>query len=153
VVDRPAWVYGPGRISVGDGVLILQGCWLAANHETWVHPEPALVIGNRVGLRMGCTLSASERIVLEDDVIIGAHCSIVDNDHLHHPNPNVLQNPVNTAPIRIGRGTWLGDGVSVTKGADIGEHCSIGANSVVVGTIPDHSVAVGAPARVVGSTR
>ena len=36
------------------------------------------------------------------------------------------------------------------RGADIGRCCIIGANSVVKGTIPDYSIAVGAPARVVG---
>ena len=39
------------------------------------------------------------------------------------------------------------------RGADIGRCCIIGANSVVRGEIPDYSIAVGAPARVVGSTR
>jgi hypothetical protein len=34
-----------------------------------------------------------------------------------------------------------------------GRCCMIGANSVVRGEIPDYSIAVGAPARVVGSTR
>ena len=36
--------------------------------------------------------------------------------------------------------------------AFIGERCIIGANSVVRGRIPDNSIAVGAPARVVGTT-
>lgn len=153
VVDRPSWIYGPRHISIGDDVLILEGCWLAAEHWTWLKPPPALVIGDRVALRMGCTISASESIVIEDDVTAGAHCSIVDCDHLHEPHDSVLRNAVVTAPIRIGRGTWLGDGVSVLRGADIGAHCTIGANSVVRGHIPDYSVAVGAPARVVGSTR
>jgi acetyltransferase-like isoleucine patch superfamily enzyme len=42
--------------------------------------------------------------------------------------------------------------VAVLRGADIGRRCIIGANSVVRGHIPDNSIAVGAPARVVGST-
>jgi acetyltransferase-like isoleucine patch superfamily enzyme len=51
-----------------------------------------------------------------------------------------MRGPLATSPIRIGRGTW------------IGERCIIGANSVVRGRIPDNSIAVGAPARVVGTT-
>ena len=81
-------------------------------------------------------------------------CTVTDSDHTHGGgHDSVLFNPVETAPVRIGRGTWLGDRVSVLRGADIGRHCTIGANSVVRGTIPDYSVAVGAPARVVGSTQ
>jgi acetyltransferase-like isoleucine patch superfamily enzyme len=37
----------------------------------------------------------------------------------------------------------------VLPGANIGRHVTIGANSVVTGDIPDYSVAVGAPARVI----
>ncbi len=53
------------------------------------------------------------------------------------------------APVRIGDNVWLGDGVAVLAGADIGDGCVIGANSVVTGPIPPRTVAVGAPARVV----
>jgi acetyltransferase-like isoleucine patch superfamily enzyme len=56
-----------------------------------------------------------------------------------------------TAPIRIGRGTWIAERVAVLKGANIGRCCIIGAHSVVRGEIPDYSIAVGAPARVVGT--
>jgi acetyltransferase-like isoleucine patch superfamily enzyme len=65
----------------------------------------------------------------------------------------VVWNPLRTAPIRVGRGTWIGERVGVLAGARIGKFCIIGANSVVRDEIPDFSIAVGAPARVVGSTR
>jgi acetyltransferase-like isoleucine patch superfamily enzyme len=58
-----------------------------------------------------------------------------------------------TSPVRIGEGTWIGDRVAVLRGANIGKQCVIGTNSVVRGTIPDYSIAVGAPAKVVGSTK
>jgi acetyltransferase-like isoleucine patch superfamily enzyme len=51
--------------------------------------------------------------------------------------------------VSIGDGSWLGHGTVVLPGAQIGRHVVIGANSVVTGSIPDYSVAVGAPARVV----
>jgi acetyltransferase-like isoleucine patch superfamily enzyme len=58
-----------------------------------------------------------------------------------------------SSPVRVGAGTWIGERVAVLRGANIGRCCIIGANSVVRGEIPDYSIAVGAPARVVGSTR
>ncbi len=61
-----------------------------------------------------------------------------------------MHNPVVTSPVQIGRGTWIAERVSVLRGATIGRCCIIGANSVVRGSIPDFSIAVGAPARVVG---
>ncbi|HEX8742421.1 MAG TPA: acyltransferase [Thermoleophilaceae bacterium] len=154
VLDRPAWLYGPHQIAIGDDVMILEGAWLAVEKPAWGRPAPVLSIGTGVGMRPNCAISASESIVIEDHVILATGCTVIDSDHTHqNPHDNVLYNPVETAPIRIGRGTWLGDRVSVLRGATIGKHCTIGANSVVRGEIPDYSVAVGAPARVVGSTR
>jgi acetyltransferase-like isoleucine patch superfamily enzyme len=54
-------------------------------------------------------------------------------------------------PVLIKRGAWLGQNVVVCPGVTIGRGSVIGANSVVVKDIPDFSVAVGAPARVVKS--
>ena len=52
-------------------------------------------------------------------------------------------------PVVIEDGAWLGHGTVVLPGSHIGRQSVIGANSVVMGEIPAHSVAVGAPARVV----
>jgi acetyltransferase-like isoleucine patch superfamily enzyme len=55
----------------------------------------------------------------------------------------------NLKPVSIGRHTWLGQNAVILPGVSIGQHCVIGANSVVNRSIPDFSIAVGAPARVV----
>ena len=52
------------------------------------------------------------------------------------------------APIRIGRGCWLGSGVIVTPGVTIGGESVIGAGSVVTRDIPAGCLAVGTPCRV-----
>ena len=51
--------------------------------------------------------------------------------------------------MRVGSGSWLGHGTVVLPGADIGRHVAVGAGSVVTGPLPDFSVAVGNPARVI----
>jgi lipopolysaccharide O-acetyltransferase len=153
IVDRPAWIYGPGHIDIGESTVIFCGAWLAVERPAWDRPAPALTIGDRVWIRPFATLSAAESIVIEDDVVFGAMVSVVDSDHSHDAGKaNVLDNPVRSSPIRIGRGTWIADRTAVLAGAQIGVGCMIGANSVVRGVIPDYSVAVGAPARVVRTT-
>jgi acetyltransferase-like isoleucine patch superfamily enzyme len=52
-------------------------------------------------------------------------------------------------PVVIGDGSWLGHGAVVLPGVTIGKHVVIGANSVVTKDIPDFSVAVGSPAKVI----
>ena len=151
IVHRPMWIFGGQQIAIGSHTLVLHRGWLSVETPAWDRPAPVLRIGDRVGIRPFCTLSAAESVVIEDDVIIGAYSSVIDSNHTFAAGrPNVMHNPLETAPVRIGRGTWLAERVAVLSGADIGRCCIIGANSVVRGDIPDYSIAVGAPARVVG---
>ena len=151
IVHRPGSVFGAHQIAIGDNTLILGGCYLSVETPAWERPAPVLSIGDRVGIRPYCMISASEQITIENDVIIGAFSSVIDSDHTFaEGRPNVMHNPVRTAPIRIGRGTWLAERVAVLRGSTIGRCCIVGANSVVRGDLPDYSIAAGAPARIVG---
>jgi carbonic anhydrase/acetyltransferase-like protein (isoleucine patch superfamily) len=150
IVHKPTWVYNAHLMAIGAHVLVLTGASLSVEGS----PErdgPVLSIGDRVGIRPAVTISASEGVTIEDDVIIGSFSSIVDSDHTFDlGRPNVMHNPSRTAPIQIGRGTWLAERVAVLKGVTIGRCCMVGANSVVREDLPDYSIAVGVPARVVG---
>jgi virginiamycin A acetyltransferase len=53
--------------------------------------------------------------------------------------------------ISIGEDSWIGNGALVM--ADIGNKCIIGAGSVVTQSIPDYSIAVGNPAKVIKNRR
>lgn len=53
------------------------------------------------------------------------------------------------APVKIGENTWIGEGVIVMPGVEIGSGCVIGAHSIVNKSIPSNSIAVGSPAKVV----
>jgi serine acetyltransferase len=54
-----------------------------------------------------------------------------------------------TAPIAIGNDVYIGVNAIILAGVTIGNRCIIGAGTVVTKSIPDNSVAVGVPARVV----
>lgn len=154
ILHRPDWIYGPQKISIGDHVVIMKSIWLSVEKVAWGRSGPVISIGDGVAIRPYCTISASESIVIEDNVVVAAFTTIIDSDHLHgggHENI-VWGGRLAVSPIRIGRGTWIGERVAILRGTTIGKFCTIGANSVVRGEIPDHSIAVGAPARVVGST-
>ena len=55
------------------------------------------------------------------------------------------------AKVKIGDNVWLGRNVTICKGVTIGDNCIIGIGSVVTKDIPNNSIAVGVPAKVVGS--
>ena len=52
-------------------------------------------------------------------------------------------------PVSIGNDVWIGAGVSILPGVKIGNNCVIGAGSVVNKDIPDNSLAVGNPCKVI----
>lgn len=54
-----------------------------------------------------------------------------------------------TAPISVGSDTWIGGNVTIIGGVKIGKNVIIGAGAVVTKDIPDNSIAVGVPAKVV----
>ncbi|HEU4978583.1 MAG TPA: acyltransferase [Solirubrobacteraceae bacterium] len=152
ILYRPDWVFRPERMAIGDRVWISQGAWFEIGDPALDREGAVLRIGNGAVLRHHVTISAAESVVIEDDVLIAAWTSIYDSDHTMGPVGNPVWYPQRTAPVRIGRGSWIGERVSVLRGADIGQHCIVGAGSVVKGAVPDRSIAVGIPARVVGST-
>lgn len=55
----------------------------------------------------------------------------------------------NIAPILIGDNVYIGMGAYIMPGVTIGNNVIIGACAVVTHDIPDNSVAVGIPARVI----
>jgi acetyltransferase-like isoleucine patch superfamily enzyme len=57
--------------------------------------------------------------------------------------------PLKNQAVQIGAGCWIGARVTILGGSRIGKGCVIGACSLVVGEIPDWSIAVGIPAKVI----
>lgn len=60
----------------------------------------------------------------------------------------LIGHSLNTSPAIIGNDVWLGANVVVLQGVKIGDGAIIGANAVVTSDIPDYSIAVGVPAKV-----
>jgi acetyltransferase-like isoleucine patch superfamily enzyme len=54
-----------------------------------------------------------------------------------------------TKPIKVGDDVYIGNNVTILPGVEIGNKVIIGAGAVVTRNIPDNSVAVGVPARVI----
>jgi acetyltransferase-like isoleucine patch superfamily enzyme len=112
--------------------------------------DPVVQIGDRCLIGRGSGIVGHLAIDIGDDVWTGHYVYITDQNHGYADRDRpISQQTQPERPVTIGSGSWIGHGTVVLPGATIGRHVVIGANSVVTGTIPDFSVAVGAPARVV----
>ncbi len=138
------------QVSLGDSVIIHCDSWIQVLSSKDEKIQ-RLIIGPYTGIGMGATISVAEKVTLEEFVLLARNVYISDNRHAfcNVTNPIMNQGIETPMPVRIGKHSWLCQNVCVLPGANIGEHCVIGANSVVRGNIPDFSVAVGCPARVV----
>jgi len=83
-----------------------------------------------------------------DNVFIGPNCCITTAEHAL--DPEMRKAGVEIAkPVKIGNNVWIGAGSTVLAGVTIGDNSVIGAGSVVKKDIPENSVAVGVPCRVI----
>jgi acetyltransferase-like isoleucine patch superfamily enzyme len=112
--------------------------------------EPSLVIGDRVTATASLQVIAFESVIIEDDVMFAANVFVADGTHASNSvdTPYKYQGVGPLGPIRIGRGSWIGQNVVITPGVIIGEMAIIGANSVVTRDVPPRSIVGGVPAKV-----
>jgi acetyltransferase-like isoleucine patch superfamily enzyme len=161
---HPTWrFYGLPRIQTSTRGSIRIGTRFSANSH-WrynaigifqpvtlktVTYKATITIGQNVGVS-GCTISAAERIVIDDNVLIGSGCLIADSDF--HPIAYEDRDDTDktlSAPVHICEGAFIGARSIVLKGVTIGRGAVIGAGSVVTRDVPPGVIAAGNPARVI----
>lgn len=147
-----AALFGEQYIRIGAGTVVGPYASLSAGVAPGHVPErdPVITIGDRCVIGKGSGVVGHLSIEIGDDVWTGHHVYVTDANHGYAD----IALPVGAQfaaprPVRIGAGSWLGHGSIVLPGATIGRHVVVGAGSVVTGELPDFSVAVGNPARVV----
>lgn len=163
----------PHKISIGDDVIIDDNCLIDAKGTD----NEGIVIGNGVflgrnsilsckngsiyledGANIGfnCELFSSHRVVVGQNTMIAAYTYLVGSTYdLERVDISFAEQDVigSENGIRVGPSSWLGSHVKVLDGVTIGEHVVVGAGALVRDDIPDYSLAVGMPARVLRSLR
>jgi lipopolysaccharide O-acetyltransferase len=152
VIQLPVRLRGESRVAVGADVFIGAGSWiqvLAEQSPDGVEPE--ITIGDGTSIAGFCVLSAVCSIRIGKKVLMARNVYIADHGHaFSDPAAAVLEQGLRDVhPVEIGDGAWLGQNVFVGPGVSIGRGAVVGANSVVLSSVPDHSIAVGAPARII----
>ncbi|MEU9171168.1 acyltransferase [Streptomyces sp. NPDC048420] len=131
----------PDRLRLGDDSYIAAHAYITGE----------LSAGSDCTLNPFTTVRGN--VVLGDGVRVGAHTSLLGFNHTMAPDRPVFRQPLTTRGIRVGDDVWIGSHVVIVDGVTIGDHCVIGAGSVVTRDLPAWSVAAGNPARVLRDRR
>ena len=105
-----------------------------------------LKLGKNVFINACCRFQDNGGIEIGDYTMIGQGTTIVTLNHDLNPKTRHNASP---KPVKIGKNVWIGASCTILPGISIGDNAVIGAGSVVVKNIPQNTVAVGNPAKVI----
>ncbi|WP_051296498.1 acyltransferase [Anaeroarcus burkinensis] len=152
VVYKPMRVVNANCIKIGKNTVLEKEATLySINKLGNAFYNGEISIGNNVYINHHFNATSANSITIEDDVLMAYNVSIFDFEHDYSDIYRSVNNSdlIVKGPIIIGEKSWIGMNVAILGTVKIGKHCIIGANSVVTKDIPDYSIAVGNPARVV----
>ena len=96
--------------------------------------QPMISIGEYSAIQQDVHITCAKRIEIGKYTAIAARVTITDID---------------VKEVIIGDECKIYNGAVILPGVHIGKHCVVGANSVVNINVPDYSVAVGMPAKII----
>jgi acetyltransferase-like isoleucine patch superfamily enzyme len=159
----------PHKIRIGDDVVIDDNCLLDAKGETnggiaigsgvFVGRNTILsckngdiAIGDGANIGFNCEVFSASRVTVGANALFAAYCYVIGGGHnFEDPTRPIAEQGRRSAGVLVGEGVWLGAGAKVLDGVTIGAHAIVGAGAVLTVNVPDRGVAMGRPARVVGT--
>ena len=133
----------------------LYGCTVGDDTRigAFVEIQKNAVVGRRCKISSHSFLC--EGVTLEDEVFVGHGVMFINDRYPRATAAGKLQTEADwqVVPVRVKQGASIGSGAIILCGVTIGQHAVIGAGAVVTKDVPDHAIAAGVPARVIGDIR
>jgi acetyltransferase-like isoleucine patch superfamily enzyme len=145
-IGKKCSMKGGKNIHLGNDVTVRPYAQIWCGGGGTVNIEEGVEIGER------CRISIANFCEIGQKVLLSPNVYITDCDHEYrNVNIPVIEQGivVSDAVVFIGEGSYIGINSVIVGNVHIGRHCVIGANSVVTKDIPDYSIAVGVPAKVI----
>ena len=130
------------KIKLGDNVLLNKGVIIQGSSE--------VSIGDRTLIGPYSVIGCNEKINIGKNVLIASGVSIRDTDHIYNSRRiPISQQSINTSPVIIGDGVWIGSNATITKGVRIGKGAIVGENEVVTKNVKAYSIVGGVPTKLI----
>lgn len=154
LIRRPFYIRGKQYIDLGHNLTTGVGCRIDAFQK---ESKKVIKIGTDVQFNDYVHIGAIESVVIGNRVLIASKVFITDHNHgsygmnNNHSDPLIppLLRDLSSAPVVIEDDVWIGEFVAILPGVTIGKGSIIGAMSVVTKNIPEYSIAIGNPAKVI----
>lgn len=153
------WLTIEGKKNIGEEILLSVVQLISKIKRKCLHKFKPLEYAKRVGVNFphdGVHLYGNINWGTEPWIIsLGHNVHITDGvKFITHDGGTLLYRHIVpdlevTKPIRVGNDVYVGNNVLILPGVTIGNNVVIGAGAVVSKDIPDNSVAVGVPAKVI----
>lgn len=133
---------------------IIQELFGKADKSTFVNPPfycdygTNIEVGKNFFANYNCIILDNGKVKIGDNCLIAPNVSIHTAGHPLHPDIRNLGYEYGI-DITIGDNVWIGGNVVICPGVHIGNNVVIGAGSIVTKDIPDWSLAVGNPCKVI----
>ncbi len=112
--------------------------------QTFVESMTGIVLPFTAEIGKGLYIGHFGCIILNPDSIIGNYCNISNGNTIGQAGRGGIQK----TPV-IGNRVYIAPGAKIFGGIEIGNNVAIGANAVVTKSLPENSVAVGNPAKII----
>lgn len=157
----------PGKIRIGDNVVIDDGCLLDAKgsanrgidigsgtvlgRNSILHCKNGdIVLGEEVNIGVNCDITSSNLVTVGSKTLLAAYVYIVGGGHdFSRADVAIMDQDRFGRGISIGEGSWIGAHAVVLDGTEIGNGTIVGAGAVVNRSLEARVIAAGVPARVI----
>lgn len=143
---------GQGTSIADDVLIMLKGGEVLLGPRTDLRHNVVLNVAGRLELAgdnpvsWGSVIHCSNSVVIHETAGVAERVTIADSSHYFTtPGENFYHN-TKVGSIVVGANTWLCPNATLTRLANVGDHCIVAAGSVVIGEIPPGHLASGVPA-------
>jgi acetyltransferase-like isoleucine patch superfamily enzyme len=132
------------KILIKDDVYISRFCSLRAGYGE-------ICIDEQVGVGEGSLIDGNGKVEIGKYSLLARGVVILTGSHIFNDQSLPIRfQGANYEAVKIGEDVWLGAHVTVLPGVTIGDGSVVGSGSVVSRDVPNYSIVMGVPARIIG---